>query len=308
MILIKVSDSPVKSNMTREVRQSVDQEVKRYLKTGEHEQNYSAWASHNLIECAREMNQILVDALVAEVLRRESGHRRHLLPEGFSPVTFARRKFMPMVNGLFPTRERQAILDLLEKSLVFLTHDNIEQVLRNETWKHTAWDLANLYLGSIGAQCLGGKPCRLVGLSQETTCYISMAYFEEDDPFADFVVHEAAHVFHNCKRQRVGLPHTRSREWLLQLDFRKRETFAYACEAYGRIMEQAKRPADRKRLQAEYIEKWLPAADDRIDREELANIVAEAVDARNGWKRILARCAPLNRCLSSKLTSEQACF
>ncbi|OKY74004.1 MAG: hypothetical protein BM485_16160 [Desulfobulbaceae bacterium DB1] len=284
--------------MARKVSQSVDREVKRYLETGEHEQNYSAWPSHNIIECAREMNQILVNALVAEVLRRESGARRHQLPEGFSPITFARRKLRPMVNGLFPTRERQTILDLLEKSLVFLTHDNIEQVLRNETWKCTAWDLANLYLGSIGAQCLDGKPCRLVGLSQETTCYISMAYFEEDDPFADFVVHEAAHVFHNCKRQRVGLPHTRFREWLLQIDFCKRETFAYACEAYGKILERARRPADRKRLQAEYIEKWLPAADGRIDREELANIVAEAAAARNGWKRILARCAPRNRVVS----------
>lgn len=284
--------------MTTEYRQGIDQEVKRYLETGEHEQNYSAWSSHNIIEFARKMNRILVDALVAEVLRRESGARRHQFPEGFSPITFARRKFRPMVYGLFPGRERQAILDLLEKSLVFLTHDNIEQVLRNETWKCTAWDLANLYLGSIGARCLDGKPCRLVGLSQEITCYISMAYFEEDDPFADFAVHEAAHVFHNCKRERVGLPRTRSREWLLQIDFHKRETFAYACEAYGRILERARRPADRKHLQAEYVEKWLPAADDRIDREELANIVAEAVAARNGWKRILARCAPRNRVVS----------
>lgn len=149
------------------------------------------------LERAEEMNRILADALVAEVRRRESGHKRHRLPEGFNLITFARQKLMPMVNGLFPAKERQAILDLLERSLVFLTHDNIEQIIRNEAWKSTAWDLANLYLGSIGAQSLDGKPCRLVGLSEETTCYVSMSYFEKDDPFADFVVHEAAHVFHN---------------------------------------------------------------------------------------------------------------
>ncbi|MEW6520098.1 MAG: hypothetical protein AB1461_11855 [Thermodesulfobacteriota bacterium] len=93
MIRIKVSDSPAESDMTTGNRQSVDQEVKRYLETGEHEQNYSAWSSHDIIECAREMNRILVDALVAEVLRRESEARRHQFPEGFSPITFARRKF-----------------------------------------------------------------------------------------------------------------------------------------------------------------------------------------------------------------------
>jgi len=33
----------------------------------------------------------------------------------------------------------------------------------------------------------------------------------------------------------VGLPETNQREWLLDIDFRKRET--YACEAYSRILE-----------------------------------------------------------------------
>lgn len=241
------------------------------------------------------MSSILADALVAEVRRRQIGHRRHRLPEGFDPVLFARQKLRPMVNGLFPATERQPVLDLLERSVVFLTEDSIEQVLRNEKWLSTSWDLANMYLGSIGASCLDGNPCHLVGLSQETTCYVSMVYFEERDPFADFVVHEAAHIFHNWKRQRIGLPATRQREWLLQIDFHKRETFAYACEAYGRILEQAGRPADRKGLHAAYIEKWLPAADDRVDPEELGSIVAEAVAARNGWKRILACCAPPKR-------------
>ena len=75
--------------------------------------------------------------------------------------------------GLFPAKERETILGLLEKSLVFLTHDNIEQVLREEHWLSSAWNLANLYLGSLGSKCLNGKPSYLVGLSKETTCYVS---------------------------------------------------------------------------------------------------------------------------------------
>ena len=46
---------------------------------------------------------------------------------------------------------------------------------------------------------LGEDAPNLVGLSEETTCYVSPEYFAEDDPFADFIVHEAAHIFHNCK-------------------------------------------------------------------------------------------------------------
>ena len=179
------------------------------------------------------------------------------------------------MEGLFPAKERETILGLLEKSLVFLTRDNIEQVLRNESWHSTAWDLANLYLGSLGTECLNGKPTYLVGLSQGTTCYVSTTYFDDEDPFADFVVHEAAHIFHNWKRERTGLPHTRYREWLLQIDFAKREEFAYACEAYGRIKERAKSPAERRRLHAEYAEDWVPSTD-RVDQDELVDILADA--------------------------------
>lgn len=32
-----------------------------------------------------------------------------------------------------------------------------------------------------------------------------------------------------------------------------------------------------------------------VDQAELIDIVAEAVDARNGWKRILQRCSPPKR-------------
>ncbi len=65
-----------------------------------------------------------------------------------------------------------------------------------------------------------------MGRSEETTCFVSLKYFKMKDPFADFVVHEAAHIFHNCKRHTVRLPETRKREWLLDIQYRKRETFA----------------------------------------------------------------------------------
>lgn len=271
-----------------------DREIKRYLRTGEHDHDFTVWSGRDYLSRVTAGKQAMEDALVAEVRRLEAGQELPSLPAGFNTDTFARRKVTPMVTGLFPAKERETILELLESALVFLTHDNVERVLREERWLRSAWDLANLYLGSIGSKCLNGKPSYLVGLSQETTCYVSTDYFSDDDPFADFVVHEAAHVFHNWKRERVGLPHTRYQEWLLPIDFSKREEFAYACEAYSRILEQAKSPAERRRLHAEYAEFWVPSTD-RVDPDELVDILAEAVNARNGWKRILKRCAPPKR-------------
>lgn len=82
---------------------------------------------------------------------------------------------------------------------------------------------------------------RIVGLSEETTCYVSTDYFAATDRFADFVVHEAAHIFHKCKRRTIGLP------------------------------------------------------DERVEIDEYLDILREAVNARNGWKRIRERCAPFRR-------------
>jgi hypothetical protein len=118
--------------------------------------------------------------------------------------------------------------------------------------------------------------------------------YAEDDPFADFVVHEAAHVFHNTKRGTVGLQETRRREWLLPIDYRKRETFAYSCEAFSRILERGKWPGDRQAL-LERLRKGPPPPDDRVEPEEYLDILAEAVSRRNGWKAILERCSSNGR-------------
>jgi len=105
------------------------------------------------------------------------------------------------------------------------------------------------------------------------------------------VVHEAAHVFHNWKRDRAGLPSTRTKEFLLQIAFSKREVFAYACEAYSRILEQAKSPVTRHLMLARYVQNHVPDCDG-LDRAELVSILTEAVAARNGWISILQGCSP----------------
>jgi hypothetical protein len=232
----------------------------------------------------------LREALIGEV-RQRTPHAK--LPKRFTEidvVAYTRTKVAPMVRGLFPKGEQDTILDVLGRSVVFLTPGNIDTVLRGMTWLKTAWDLANLYLGSVGAELLSARAPRLVGLSEATNCYVSADYFREETRFDDFVVHEVAHIFHNCKRRTIGLREIRGREWLLGIDFAKRETFAYCCEAYSRLVVLGDGPSVRKALLAEHAEEFA-LSDERVDADEYFDILREAVAVRNGWKQILKRCA-----------------
>lgn len=268
----------------------VASEIRRYLRTGDHDDAFDVWPGRDRSARAQKGSSALRDALIAEVRRRETRATSAPCLADLDVAMLARRKVEPMVRGLFPRREQDAVLAVLQGSVVFLTPANIENVLGAQTWLRTAWDLATLYLGSVGARLLARNAPRIVGFSEETTCFVSARYFEDSEPFADFVVHEAAHVFHNCKRGTVGLPETRTREWLLDIEHRKRETFAYACEAYSRILALADRPAERRLLYERLLEYPTPA-DERVDGDEYLDVVREATLARNGWKRILARCS-----------------
>jgi hypothetical protein len=207
---------------------------------------------------------------------------------------FAREKLLPMVRGCFPASEQTAVLEMLGRSVIFLTADNIEAVLHTTPFVGTAWKLANLYLLSLVAEPLSDDAPKIVGLSEGTTCYISTAYFQRESRFEDFLVHEAAHVFHNCKRETIGLPKVRGREWLLEIDFRKREMFAYACEGFSRIIALGNTLAARRRLLTD-IEKERVLPDDRVDVDDYIQTLRHAVCSSNGWKRILESCKPPSR-------------
>jgi len=267
--------------------------IERYLRSGEYEHDHPEWPGQNIFEKAKCGHDDLLDALVREVQRRAAGKQHAPVPTDLDLVSWTRRKVTPMVEGLFPAAERDAVLALLERSVLFLTAGNIEHVLREQRWLHSAWDVANLYLGSVNAELLGPEAPSLLGLSQETTCFVSPDYFKDVETrrFADYVIHEAAHVFHNWKRSYAGLPESRMREWLLEIEFRKRELFAYSCEAYGWIVEHARNRQERLALGHEFAGQAHRFADEDVPADELASIVGEACDARNGWKVILRRCA-----------------
>jgi len=267
------------------------EEIRHFLATGDSDPLSYAWEGGPL-EGGQRAKDAMISALLAEVRRRSGERPPTEAPEALDLEAFVRSKVEPMVRGLFPSTEQDTVLSVLERSITFVTDETLETVLRGRSFLRSAWDIANLYLGSIGAELLGEDAPRIVGLSEETSCFVSPAYFDSNgDRFADFVLHEAAHIFHNCKRVTIGLPERRGREWLLEIDFPMRETFAYACEAYGRILELGPRPADRRRLLDEHLAGAMPG-DDRVEEEEYCSVITEAVGARNGWKRILRRCAP----------------
>ena len=265
-------------------------EIERYLRTGDADIDARAWPG-DIFDRGKRQHADLRDALVREVRRLAKG-RSHVPVPANVGFELTRAKVEPMVRALFTRAEHEVVLATFEKSIVYVTSESIEPILHRQMWDRSAWDLANMYLLSVGAKLLGKKAARIVGMSEETTCYVSPDYFAETDPFADFIVHEAAHIFHNCKRRTIGLHETRRKEWLLDIEFTKRETFAYSCEAYARIVARAKRFAERRELAVEYGSKKRISAE-HVDPAEVASIVTEAANARNGWKVILARCAPI---------------
>jgi hypothetical protein len=271
---------------------TIADEIERYLRTGDADMDGWAWPG-DFMERGRRQHADLRGALVEEVRRLAKGRSHEPVPANVG-VEFTRAKVEPMVRGLFSKAEQDIVLATFEKSVVYVTSETIEPIVLNHGWDRSAWDLANLYLLSVGAELLGPDAPRVVGISEETTCYVSPDYFAEDDPFADFIVHEAAHIFHNCKRRTIGLRETRTKEWLLDIEYRQRETFAYSCEAYARVLARGNGAGERRALAAEYgAEPRI--SEERVDPAEVASIVMEAAVARNGWKVILARCAPTTK-------------
>jgi hypothetical protein len=266
--------------------------VKHYVKTGDYDPNDRNWPGENIVEVLTNADRAMREGLIAAVVKIAPGNAQLPTQRIDNLLELTRTKVQPMVNGLFPQEEQAIVMKTLEASVIFLTPDNIECVLRESPWLGTTWDLANMYLLQRGAKPLSPEAPSIVGLSQETSCYLSLDYLKEpgDEPFADYIVHEAAHVFHNCRRCTIGLPETRTRHALLNIDYAKRETFAYACEAYSRILRMGDTVKKRRDALAIHAQGPLPN-EDIVDRNVYLHILAEAVGARNGWKRILQACS-----------------
>lgn len=270
---------------------TIEDAIAEYLRTGDADPMHPEWSGANLFDRAQRAEDALTGALLSEVRSRAAGRGWGSSVEvPHDMKAYTRAKVEPMVRGLFARAEHDVILQLLERSTVLATDDTVEDVIRGCGWLSTGWKVANLYLASIGAEVLGDGEDVHVGMSEDLKAYVTPEYFERQEPFVDFLVHECAHVLHDCKLERIGLRSTRSRERLVELEFRERETFAYSCEAFATIAP-CRSAAKRVELAQELVARE-PYPPDAVDVEKVEEIVSEAAPKRNGWKHILARCAP----------------
>lgn len=109
--------------------QAATEQIAHYLRTGEYDECFRGWAGENFSACAQQAQAALRDALIAKVLSRTT---HALEPPGLADldvVTFTRAKVAPMVHGLFPSSEQDIVLDVLGRSVVFLTPTGISTVL-----------------------------------------------------------------------------------------------------------------------------------------------------------------------------------
>ena len=174
---------------------TIADDVDCYIWTGETDSHHAAWPVNGFMDRANRAHDDFRDALVREVRRLAEELAYEPLSQA-NTVALTRAKVEPMVCGLFPRVEQDAGLRTLQKSVAFLTSANIEPILIEHGCDSSAWTLANLYLASFGAKLLGDDAPRLLGLSEATTCCASPDHFAEDDPFADMIVDETAHIYH----------------------------------------------------------------------------------------------------------------
>jgi hypothetical protein len=96
--------------------------IERYLHTGDYEHDHPERPGQSFWERAKNGHDDMLRALVGEVKRRSEGKGHPRVPE-LDLASWTHRKLTPMVHGFFPEAEREAVLALFEKSVVFLTSE-----------------------------------------------------------------------------------------------------------------------------------------------------------------------------------------
>lgn len=217
--------------------------------------------------------------LLAELLPTEEWSAQPVLPEAI------RQRFEPMVRGLVQADWQEVALHELTRRTFILNFPGTKAAM--------AAEMKTCYLGAA-RQILwaffedhGLKPeeidIKCDGLSAGEFAHVRSSALLIDDPYSDVVVHEAAHLLHYLKPEHYGLHVRRGQERFVDVEFRHRELFAYACEAYSRVVLQGER---RKRIS--FADKMRADAFSfaRDEFESVVELVIAGAAARNGWRVI----------------------
>jgi hypothetical protein len=96
-------------------------EITRYLRTGESDMLHAGWPGDSFITRGQNGKQALRNALITEVTRRMPHPEIPAQLVDLNVVAFAQEKIGPMVRGLFPARDQPVVMDMFSRSIVFLT-------------------------------------------------------------------------------------------------------------------------------------------------------------------------------------------
>jgi len=192
-----------------------------------------------------------------------------------------RQRVEPMVTGLVqPDWQQVALSEIVPRTFV-LNFQGAKAAIDAELstcFMGSAWRILWALFGDYGL-----KPSDVEmgcdGIAGDFA-HVRWSAYETKDPYSDVIVHEAAHLLHYLKPAHHGLHVRRGRERFVDVEFRHRELFAYACEAYS----QAVRHSERK-SRVSFAEKMQDGAFSfpRGEIEEVAALVLIAARARNGW-------------------------
>jgi hypothetical protein len=194
-------------------------------------------------------------------------------------------RLSPMVRGLVQRDWQDLALQELTRRTFVLNLPGTQAALEAELstgFLSTAWQVVWTFFADCGLK-VPDERLDIDGVSAGEYAHVRASALSTDDPYCDVVVHEGAHLLHYLKPARYGLYVRRGQERFVDVEFRKRELFAFACEAYSRVARKGSRKA--RILSAERMEadaKSFPS--DEI--AAIAALVGAAAQARNGWRVI----------------------
>jgi hypothetical protein len=261
--------------------------LERFLRTGE-----ETWDGAGSGRFTRaQLNQDKVFSQAAKTsLRKLLGRLAALLPADsrLAPAISQesiRQRVEPMVKGLVQRDWQDVALREVTRRTFVLNYQGTMAALEAELstgWLKTAWQVLWACFADYGLKPVGLQ-IECDGLSGGEFAHVRWPAYETTDSYSDVVVHEAAHLLHYLKPEHYGLHARRGQERFVDVEFRHRELFAFACEAYSRVVLQGERKS-RISFAARMREDAFTFSLDYLD--DVAALVLTAAGARSGWRVI----------------------
>jgi hypothetical protein len=218
--------------------------IERFLRTGEETWDGAGSGSFTLAQFkqheaySRTVKTALrtLFGLLADLLPAEARSASLVAPETI------RSRINPMVKGLVQSDWQEIALRELTARTFVLNFKGAEAAIDAEfstCYMGSAWQILWALFGDYGL-----KPDEIEvecdGIAGDFA-HARWSAYQTEDPYGDVVVHEAAHLLHYLKPGHHGLHVRRGQERFVDVEFCHRELFAFACEAYSRVVLHTER-------------------------------------------------------------------